>query len=716
MKIRNKFMLPIIGAMAILAIIGTIALVYSFNNLVTTQEEHAATFADDMFVDQLQGEAAGITRNINRIAKKGLEQAAMFSFLPAVQDAYQLALLGNIDDETDLSVQQARENLREDIGPVVKSFIKRTGVSDLRLHFHLPNNRSLLRTWRDGWQAMRNGKKVDVSDDLSSFRKSVVTVNQGDHQPVTGIEIGRGGFVIRGLVPITSAEGKHLGSCEVFFSFTSLFKVSIPEGKEYLNLAAYMDKSMLPVARSLQDSTKYPILDDKYVLTAASDPQLLQKMMTAKLLDSGRSEFHYQSIDDQLVSTFPIRDFSGNTVGVFVLTHNTEEIEALKSGMLSSAQSALSGIKTSMIIGVLVILAIICGVIYMIAGAVTRPILRSVDLLEVISQGDLTQDVPEDMLIRKDEIGTLTQALQTMLGNLRELLGEMSIGVTTLVSSSGELTGVATQTTTGIDSMAERSNTLAAAAEEASSNTASVATGMDQTTNSLSSVASATEEMSATVGEIASNSEKARDISEQAMNQAQVVTVTMQDLGEAAQEIDKVTETITEISSQTNLLALNATIEAARAGAAGKGFAVVAGEIKELARQTAEATEDIKQRISGIQTSTGSAINDISQINQVIQEVGNLVNSIAAGIEEQSVVTRDVAGNIAQASAEVNDANDQLTQTATVSQSIAEDVAAVNATVDEIRQGNEQVQTSAGELSVLAEQLDVMIKKFKVGA
>ena len=714
MKIRNKFMLPVIGAIAVLAIIGTIALVYSVNNLVATQKEHATTFADDMFVDNLRGEADDIIQNINRIAKRGLEQATMFSFLPAVQEAYQLALLGDIDDETDLSVQQARENLREEIGPVVKNFMKQTGVSDLRLHFHLPNNRSLLRTWRDGWQAMRNGKKVDISDDLSSFRNSVITVNQGDHQPVTGIEIGRGGFVIRGVAPVTSSNGQHLGSCEVFFSFNSLFNVSIPEGEKDLNLAAYMDKSMLPVAKSLQNPQKYPLVDDKYVLTAASDPRLVKKIVTAELLDSGRSELHQQFIGSQLVTTFPIKDFSGETVGVFAMSDNTAGIEAMKSGMLASAESALSGIKTSMIVGVIVILAIICGIIFMISGAITKPIQATVELLGAISEKDLSKDVPKELCNRSDEMGAMAQMLQTLVENFREIVKELSGSVTTLVSSSGELTGVSTQTASGVQNMAELSQSVAAAAEEASSNTASVSAGVDQTTHSLSSVASATEEMSATVGEIASNSEKAREISEQAMSQTQVVTVTMQDLGGAAQEIDKVTETITEISSQTNLLALNATIEAARAGAAGKGFAVVAGEIKELARQTADATEDIKQRISGIQTSTGSAINDISQINQVIQEVGNLVNSIAAGIEEQSVVTRDVAGNIAQASAEVNDANDQLTQTATVSQSIAEDVAAVSATVDEIRQGNEQVQTSAGELSALAEQLDVMIKKFNI--
>ena len=150
-----------------------------------------------------------------------------------------------------------------------------------------------------------------------------------------------------------------------------------------------------------------------------------------------------------------------------------------------------------------------------------------------------------------------------------------------------------------------------------------------------------------------------------------MITEEMQKLGKAAQEIGQVTETITNISAQTNLLALNATIEAARAGTAGKGFAVVANEIKELARQTAEATEDIKARIAGIQNSTGTAITDIGQITAVIKEVGGIVSSIAAAIEEQATVTKDVAGNIAQASAGVRDANYAYPQTAEVSKAIA---------------------------------------------
>lgn len=94
---------------------------------------------------------------------------------------------------------------------------------------------------------------------------------------------------------------------------------------------------------------------------------------------------------------------------------------------------------------------------------------------------------------------------------------------------------------------------------------------------------------------------------------------------------------ITEISEQTNLLALNATIEAARAGEAGKGFAVVANEIKELARQTADATSEIKEQIEGIQGSTSGTVSEIDEILKVINDVNEIVSNIATAVEEQSL-------------------------------------------------------------------------------
>jgi methyl-accepting chemotaxis protein len=350
----------------------------------------------------------------------------------------------------------------------------------------------------------------------------------------------------------------------------------------------------------------------------------------------------------------------------------------------------------------------------MVTRSITTPIMLGVEVLQRISGGDVSQNVPEAMCGREDELGDLARAMQTMSESLRKLLGGIAVGVQTLAAAATELSSVSKETASGTASMSDKAHTVAAAAEEASANTMSIAAGMEQSSSSLSSVASATEQMSATVGDISANTAKARSISEQATGQAQTITEQMQKLGQAAQEIGHVTETITNISAQTNLLALNATIEAARAGTAGKGFAVVANEIKELAKQTAEATEDIKARIAGIQNSTGSAMTDIGKITTVIREVGGIVSSIAAAIEEQATVTKDVAGNIAQASGGVRDANERVTQTAEVSKSIARDIAGVNQAVSGIRQGGEHVQASAAELSKLAEQLGAQVAQFRV--
>jgi methyl-accepting chemotaxis protein len=222
--------------------------------------------------------------------------------------------------------------------------------------------------------------------------------------------------------------------------------------------------------------------------------------------------------------------------------------------------------------------------------------------------------------------------------------------------------------------------------------------------------------MTSTIAEIAGNSEKARATTFEAARQADCISVMMKDLGQAAQEIGKVTETINSISAQTNLLALNATIEAARAGAAGKGFAVVANEIKELAQQTAAATGEIKGRIASIQGSTSGAVTDIEAIVRVIKDVNDIVNAIATAIEEQSVVTRDIAGNIAQASSGVKDANRRIAQTATVSGDIAQDISSVSQNANQMASASQQVQLSATELSRLAENLQSLLLQYKVRA
>jgi len=349
-----------------------------------------------------------------------------------------------------------------------------------------------------------------------------------------------------------------------------------------------------------------------------------------------------------------------------------------------------------------------------VARSITRPLAAVISLLQNIAKGDLSREVPGEYLERSEEVGMLAQAIQTMSASLREMVQQMAGDVRTLSSSSSELSASSGQMSGGSRKASEKVHAVAAAAEQMSANVTSVAAGMEQTSTNLTNISQSTEQMTATIGEIAGNSEKARRITEQATHQAARITEQMNLLGQAAREIGKVTETITEISSQTNLLALNATIEAARAGAAGKGFAVVANEIKELAQQTAAATEDIKGRIAGVQSSTSGGIAEIEKVSQVIREVSDIVSTIAAAIEEQATVTKDIARNITEASIGVHDANTRVAEASRATLDIAEQIVAVDDAAREVTQGSELIQASAGGLSAVAVELQHMVERFQV--
>lgn len=345
--------------------------------------------------------------------------------------------------------------------------------------------------------------------------------------------------------------------------------------------------------------------------------------------------------------------------------------------------------------------------------AMVKNIQRVVMGLQDMAQGegDLTKTLE---VSTQDEVGDLAQWFNMFVGKLRDMIKDIIENANLVGNSSSQLSTISQQMSDGTDSMSKKSHAVATASKDMSSRMNCVATAMEEASSNVSMVAVAAEQMTATVNEIAHNSEKARATTQEAVSKAKEASGKIDKLGSAANEVGKVTKTITDISEQTNLLALNATIEAARAGEAGKGFAVVANEIKDLARQTAEATQEIRGKIDDIQDSTAETVKDIQEISTVINDVNEIVGTIATAVEEQSVTTREIAGNISHASMGIEEAKENVTQSAIAADGIALDISDVNQSADEMSCSSSQVNVNSNDLNRMAEQLNTMVGRFKV--
>ena len=144
--------------------------------------------------------------------------------------------------------------------------------------------------------------------------------------------------------------------------------------------------------------------------------------------------------------------------------------------------------------------------------------------------------------------------------------------------------------------------------------------------------------------EISTNAAKTAQMTNEATELGKKTLEMVTSLKESTKAISSVVEIIKDISEQTNLLALNATIEAARAGEAGKGFAVVATEVKELAKQSAQATEEIRGQVEDIQGKTDLAAQSVQNIFENINQIDQASSTIAAAVEEQTAVIQQLTG------------------------------------------------------------------------
>lgn len=368
-------------------------------------------------------------------------------------------------------------------------------------------------------------------------------------------------------------------------------------------------------------------------------------------------------------------------------------------------------LQNNVIFGLIGILLSFCMTLLLVRS-INRPLKELSAKVEQVGSGDFT--VTFDINMPDDEIGKVARSSSNMVGKMREMISEITLSAQSLSTASTELSAISKQMENGAGVTATISEEVAKDSMKVATNMDAVAAAMEQSATNNHIIATATEEMSVTTHDIARNGARASEITQKAVDSATRSQQSVNQLGEEAREIGNIVETINEISDQTNLLALNATIEAARAGEAGKGFAVVANEIKELARQTASATRLIKGSIESIQDKTEGTVRDIASVTTVINDVNDIVASIATAVEEQSATTSEIVQNLTQASQGIGEINEKVADSSQMVQDVSTKIGKVLGHAQEVNEGSGHVTVAATELSQMAEKLNALVAQFKV--
>jgi len=316
--------------------------------------------------------------------------------------------------------------------------------------------------------------------------------------------------------------------------------------------------------------------------------------------------------------------------------------------------------------------------------SITRPLdAFSARFKDMAESNDISSRVDEE---RGDEIGQLGRCLNLFVDKVHNIVTQIARTAELVAGASDELNSTSQQIT--------------ANSEETSAQASVVATATQNVSQNLHTVATGAEEMGASIREIAKNATEASKVATGAVKIAQSATATVSKLGDSSTEIGQVIRVITSIAQQTKLLALNATIEAARAGEAGKGFAVVANEVKELAKETANATEDISSRIEAIQMDTKAAVDAIASISTVIHQINDISNTIATAVEEQNATTNEMARNVSEA--------------AQGSLEITSNISGVAQAAESTSRGASDTQKAAQQLVETSAELRRLVEQFKI--
>ncbi len=394
-----------------------------------------------------------------------------------------------------------------------------------------------------------------------------------------------------------------------------------------------------------------------------------------------------------------------------VIAEVGQSVEQLYTTAEASEAATRGSVATWMLIAFGTAVILVFGFSLLVGQSISKALASMVSAMTRLAGGDVRMAIPG--LGRRDEIGEMAGAVEVFKNNMIEAerlradqrdaearqaeqrKADMRELANAFETAVGEIVDTVSSAATELEASAD---TLTKAAERSQTLATTVAAASEEASTNVQSVSSASEELTSSVNEISRQVQESSRVANEAVDQAQKTNGRVSELSKAASRIGDVVELINTIAGQTNLLALNATIEAARAGEAGRGFAVVASEVKALAEQTAKATGEISQQISGIQAATQDFVAAIKEIGATIGRMSEISSTIAAAVEEQGAATQEISRNIQHA--------------ATGTQEVSSNITDVQHGANETGSASAQVHSAAKSLSSESNRLKLEVGKF----
>ncbi|MGE7020882.1 methyl-accepting chemotaxis protein [Solibacillus cecembensis] len=514
-------------------------------------------------------------------------------------------------------------------------------------------------------------------------------------QTISGFEYGSSGLSVRAFAPIKQ-EGKVIGTLQIGLGneFLTDFQALFPSTEvDLINATGEIVRS------THTDRIGEQIVNDYFAQAMAGEQTRFTDLKQLKI-----------------ESYLPIQDPTGTAVVSTLLLVQD----------ITTTQNAISQMKMTNGIALLITIFAAIAVALFYSRTLTVPIIKTTQMMHTLSSGDLTSRIADNN--RRDEIGKLMTDMKKMQEHLHKTISEIAQASTTVTTKSTVLSQSAKEVSQGSEAIAETMEYLSKGVDKQTVEVSEISGIMVEFSRKLAESTAQGNQLNTTSENVLTLSEDGAKLMNTSNEQMQEIHQVMKEsmgkmvqLDQQAVQISSFVSIIEEVANQTNLLALNASIEAARAGEHGKGFAVVADEVRKLAEQVGHSVTEITSIVSAIQhdskevsASLQRGYGQVVTGSEQLEITANTFNEIQNSVSQMAQFITMMIHNLQEMSHEGHEINDAMQEITALTEETAASVEETTATVIQTSATMGGVATATEQLSDLAEQLNRVVKDYKI--